>query len=69
MIYKYISQLANSQRRLIDRLAKGKGYSGTEGKIIHFLFENKTMLNKIVEYKQYYLRNDFCREWRQSKAC
>ena len=51
MIYKYISQLASSQRRLIDRLAKGKGYSGTEGKIIHFLFENrgKTVYQKNIE--------------------
>ena len=38
MIYKYISQLSNMQRRLIDRLAKDKDYSGTEGKLIHYLF-------------------------------
>lgn len=51
MIYKYISQLANRQRRLIDKLAKDKEYSGTEGKIIHFLFENqdKTIYQKNIE--------------------
>lgn len=41
-IYKYVSQLANSQRRLIDKLAKGKEYSGTQGKVIHYLFANRT---------------------------
>ena len=40
-VYKYITQLANAQRRLIDRLAKGKPYSGTQGKIIHYLLENE----------------------------
>ncbi len=40
MIYKRISQLANMQRRLIDKLARGKQYSGTEEKLIHYLFEN-----------------------------
>ena len=51
MVYKYISQLANMQRRLIDRLAKDKSYSGTEGKLIHFLFENsdKTVFQKNIE--------------------
>lgn len=51
MIYKYISRLANRQRRLIDKLAKDKEYSGTEGKIIHFLFENKdkTVYQKNIE--------------------
>lgn len=41
-IYKYVSQLANSQRRLIDKLAKEKEYSGTQGKVIHYLFANRT---------------------------
>lgn len=51
MIYKYISQLANMQRRLIDRLAKDKAYSGTEGKLIHFLFANRdqTVYQKNIE--------------------
>ena len=40
-IYKYVSQLANSQRRMIDRLAKGKEYSGGQGKILHFLLGNR----------------------------
>lgn len=41
-IYKYVSQLANSQRRLIDKLSKEKEYSGTQGKVIHYLFTNRT---------------------------
>ncbi len=51
MIYKDISRLSNMQRRSIDRLAKGKSYSGTEGKIIHYLFENrdKTVYQKNIE--------------------
>ena len=51
MIYKDISRLSNMQRRSIDRLAKGKSYSGTEGKIIHYLFENrdKTDYQKNIE--------------------
>ena len=51
MIYKYISQLSNMQRRLIDRLAKDKDYSGTEGKLIHYLFENrdKTVYQKNID--------------------
>ena len=51
MIYKRISQLANMQRRLIDKLAKEKQYSGTEGKVIHFLFENsgKPVYQKNIE--------------------
>ena len=51
MIYKYISRLANRQRRLIDRLARDKDYSGTEGKVIHFLFENqdRTVYQKQIE--------------------
>lgn len=51
MVYKYISRLANRQRRLIDKLAKDKAYSGTEGKLIHFLFENqdKTVFQKNIE--------------------
>lgn len=40
-IYKYINQLSNSQRRLIERLAKGKIYSGTQGKLIHYLFSHR----------------------------
>ena len=39
-VYKLVSQLANSQRRVIDRLAKDKPYSGTQGKVIHYLYEN-----------------------------
>lgn len=50
-IYKYISQLANMQRRLIEKLAKDKAYSGTQGKIIHYLFVNsdKTVYQKDIE--------------------
>lgn len=50
-IYKYVSQLANSQRRLIDKLAKEKEYSGTQGKVIHYLFANraKTIYQKNIE--------------------
>ena len=40
-IYKYITQLANSQRRFIDNLAVGKEYSGAQGKVIHYLFTHK----------------------------
>ena len=40
-IYKYITQLANSQRRFIDSLAVGKEYSGAQGKVIHYLFTHK----------------------------
>lgn len=40
-VYKYISQLANGQRRLIDCLATNKTYSGAQGKVIHYLFNNK----------------------------
>ena len=51
MIYKYISQLANMQRRFIDRLSKNKEYSGTEEKVIHYLFVNseKTVYQKHLE--------------------
>ena len=51
MIYKYISQLANMQRRLIDKLSNGKEYSGTEGKVMHYLFTNqdKTIYQKNIE--------------------
>ena len=51
MVYKYISRLANRQRRLIDKLAKDKAYSGTEGKLIHYLFESrdKTVYQKNIE--------------------
>ena len=40
-VYKYICQLANGQRRLIDSLAMNKAYTGAQGKIIHYLFSNK----------------------------
>ena len=40
-IYKYVNRLANSQRRLIDNLATGREYSGAQGKVIHYLFNNK----------------------------
>lgn len=51
MIYKYISNLSNMQRRLFDKLAKDKAYSGTEGKVIHYLFENegKPVYQKNIE--------------------
>ena len=51
MIYKYISQLANMQRRLIDKQAKDRKYSGTEGKVIHYLFEHRrqTTFQKTIE--------------------
>ncbi len=50
-IYKYVTQLANAQRRLIEKLAKGKTYSGTQGKVIHYLFANKesTIYQKDIE--------------------
>lgn len=50
-VYKYVTQLANAQRRLIDRLAKGKAYSGTQGKVIHYLFANRgnTVYQKNIE--------------------
>ena len=38
--FKYISQLANSQRRFIDSMATSKTYSGAQGKVIHYLFNN-----------------------------
>ena len=40
-IYKYVTQLSNAQRRLIEKLAREKTYSGTQGKVIHYLFANK----------------------------
>ncbi len=40
-IYKYVTQLANAQRRLIEKFAKQKTYSGAQGKVIHYLFANK----------------------------
>ena len=51
MVYKDISRLSNMQRRSIDRLAKGKSYSGTEGKIMHYLFakRDKTVYQKNIE--------------------
>jgi len=49
--YKHISQLANSQRRLIERLAIDKKYSGAQGKVIHYLFNNegKPVFQKHIE--------------------
>jgi DNA-binding MarR family transcriptional regulator len=51
LVYKYISQLANGQRRLIDSLATNKAYSGAQGKVIHYLFNNKgkTVYQKEIE--------------------
>lgn len=51
LVYKYISQLANGQRRLIDSLAINKAYSGAQGKVIHYLFNNKdkTVYQKEIE--------------------
>ena len=50
-VYKYVTQLANAQRRLIDRLARDRAYSGAQGKVIHYLFENKdrTVYQKDIE--------------------
>ena len=50
-VYKYVTQLSNAQRRLIDRLAKGRTYSGAQGKVIHYLFENtdKVVYQKNIE--------------------
>lgn len=50
-IYKYVTQLANAQRRLIDKLAKKRAYSGTQGKVMHYLFENSenTVYQKDIE--------------------
>lgn len=39
-LYKYINHLANSQRRLIEKLSLDRDYSGAQGKVIHFLFCN-----------------------------
>jgi len=49
--YKYISQLANSQRRFIEHLAIDKEYSGAQGKVIHYLFDNegKSIFQKHIE--------------------
>ena len=51
LVYKYISQLANGQRRLIDSLATNKEYSGAQCKVIHYLFNNndKTVYQKEIE--------------------
>lgn len=50
-VYKYISQLANGQRRLVDSLAANKAYSGAQGKVIHYLYNNKdkTIYQKEIE--------------------
>ena len=50
-VFKYISQLANSQRRLIDGLASDKVYSGAQEKVIHYLFNNEdnTIYQKDIE--------------------
>ena len=53
-VYKYVTQLANAQRRLIDRLARDRAYSGAQGKVIHYLFENK---DRIVYQKD--IERDF----------
>lgn len=50
-VFKYISQLANSQRRLIDGLASNRVYSGAQEKVIHYLFNNEdnTIYQKDIE--------------------
>ena len=50
-VYKYVTQLANAQRRFIDKLAKKRPYSSAQGKVIHYLFENrnKTVYQKDIE--------------------
>ena len=50
-VYKYVTQLANSQRRFIDSLAVDKEYSGAQGKIIHYLFthEDTVVYQKDIE--------------------
>ena len=50
-VYKYVTQLANAQRRFIDKLAKKRPYSSAQGKVIHYLFENRnnTVYQKDIE--------------------
>ncbi len=50
-IFKFISLLANSQRRYIDHLAADKEYSGAQGKLIHYLFthQHTTVHQKDIE--------------------
>lgn len=50
-IFVYVSQLANSQRRLIENLAGDKNYSGAQGKVLHYLFinEGSTVYQKEIE--------------------
>ena len=50
-VYKYISQMANGQRRLIDGMAGNKEYSGAQGKVIHYLSinEGKPVYQKEIE--------------------
>lgn len=40
-IYKQVNRLANGQRRLIDHIASEREYSGAQGKVIHYLFNNQ----------------------------
>lgn len=49
--YKYISQLANNQRRLIDSMSAGKEYSGAQARVMHYLTQNKgkTIFQKEIE--------------------
>lgn len=47
-IYIYINRLANNQRRLIEKNSLNKGYSGTQGRIMHFLFRSR---DKIIHQK------------------
>lgn len=50
-VFKFISLLANSQRRYIDHLAADKEYSGAQGKLIHYLFthQHTTIHQKDIE--------------------
>lgn len=47
-IYKYINHLANNQRRLIEKNSLNRGYSGAQGRILHFLFSSK---DKVIHQK------------------
>lgn len=50
-VFKFISLLANSQRRYIDHLAADREYSGAQGKLIHYLFTHRhtTVCQKDIE--------------------
>ena len=50
-VYKCINHLANSQRRLIEKMTINKDYSGAQAKVLHFLFcsQGKLIHQKDIE--------------------